>query len=41
MNVGGGGFGGMMCVRLKAARGGDAIRAMRAFVAALRVVECT
>jgi hypothetical protein len=41
MNVGGGGYGGMMCVRLNAPRDLDALSVMRTFVAALRVVECT
>ena len=41
MNFGGGGYGGMMCVRLKIAQGADALSVMRTFVCALRVVECT
>jgi hypothetical protein len=41
MNYGGGGYGGMMCVRLKVAPGVEAIGVMRTFVAQLRVVECT
>jgi cystathionine beta-lyase/cystathionine gamma-synthase len=30
-----------MCVRLKVPQGADGLRAMRRFVAALQVVECT
>jgi len=41
MNFGGGGYGRMMCVRLKIAQGADALSDMRTFVCALRVVECT
>jgi cystathionine beta-lyase/cystathionine gamma-synthase len=41
MNFNGSGYGGMMCVRLKIAHAEDALGVMRAFVAALRVVEVT
>jgi cystathionine beta-lyase/cystathionine gamma-synthase len=41
MNHGGNGYGGMMCVRLRVAQGAEALGVTRAFVAALRVVECT
>ena len=41
MNFGGGGYGRMMCVRLKIAQGADVLSDMMTFVCALRVVECT
>ena len=41
MNFGGGGYGRMMCVRLKIAQGADALSDMMTFVCVLRVVKCT
>ncbi len=37
----GGGYGRIMCVRLKIAQGADALSDMMTFVCVLRVVECT